>query len=39
MIKAVDFWLKMGVDGFRIAFSSFLFEEEEQIVRTFRQTT
>lgn len=28
MMKVVDFWLKMGVDGFRLSSIAFLFEEE-----------
>lgn len=28
MIKVADFWLKMGVDGFRLPSAPFLFEEE-----------
>lgn len=28
MMKVIDFWLKMGVDGFRLAAVPFLFEEE-----------
>ena len=28
MIKVADFWLKMGVDGFRLPSVAFLFEEE-----------
>ena len=28
MIKVADFWLKMGVDGFRLPSVTFLFEEE-----------
>lgn len=29
MIKVADFWLKMGVDGFRLPSIAFLFEKEE----------
>jgi maltose alpha-D-glucosyltransferase / alpha-amylase len=29
MIKVIDFWMKMGVDGFRLSSVPFLFEEEE----------
>src|SRR5262249_12596829 len=28
MIKVVDFWMKLGVDGFRLASVAFLFEED-----------
>lgn len=28
MIKVIDFWMKMGVDGFRLSSAPFLFEEE-----------
>lgn len=28
MIKVVDFWMKIGIDGFRLASVPFLFEEE-----------
>lgn len=28
MIKVIDFWMKMGVDGFRLSSVPFLFEEE-----------
>ena len=28
MMKVVDFWLKLGVDGFRLSSVAFLFEEE-----------
>jgi maltose alpha-D-glucosyltransferase/alpha-amylase len=28
MIKVVDFWMKMGVDGFRLGSVAFLYEEE-----------
>lgn len=28
MMKVVDFWLKLGVDGFRLSSIAFLFEEE-----------
>jgi maltose alpha-D-glucosyltransferase / alpha-amylase len=38
MIKVVDFWLKMGVDGFRLASVPFLFEEEGTNCENLPQT-
>lgn len=38
MIKVVDFWLKMGVDGFRLASVAFLFEEEGTSSENLQQT-
>ena len=38
MIKVVDFWLKMGVDGFRLASVAFLFEEEGTSCENLPQT-
>lgn len=38
MIKVVDFWLKMGVDGFRLSAIPFLFEEEGTSCENLPQT-
>ncbi|HNV31106.1 MAG TPA: maltose alpha-D-glucosyltransferase, partial [Cyclobacteriaceae bacterium] len=38
MIKVVDFWLKMGVDGFRLPSVPFLFEEEGTNCENLPQT-
>ncbi|HEY3405887.1 MAG TPA: maltose alpha-D-glucosyltransferase, partial [Ohtaekwangia sp.] len=38
MIKVVDFWLKMGVDGFRLGSVAFLFEEEGTSCENLPQT-
>jgi maltose alpha-D-glucosyltransferase / alpha-amylase len=38
MIKVVDFWLKMGVDGFRLPSVTFLFEEEGTSCENLPQT-
>lgn len=38
MIKVVDFWMKMGVDGFRLANVPFLFEEEGTSCENLPQT-
>ncbi|MFZ6010111.1 MAG: maltose alpha-D-glucosyltransferase [Bacteroidota bacterium] len=38
MIKVVDFWLKMGVDGFRLSSVTFLFEEEGTSCENLPQT-
>lgn len=38
MIKIVDFWLKMGVDGFRLGSVPFLFEEEGTSCENLPQT-
>lgn len=38
MIKVVDFWLKLGVDGFRLASVPFLFEEEGTNCENLPQT-
>ncbi len=38
MIKVVDFWLKMGVDGFRLPSIAFLFEEEGTSCENLPQT-
>ncbi len=38
MIKVIDFWLKMGVDGFRLASVPFLFEEEGTNCENLPQT-
>lgn len=38
MIKVIDFWLKMGVDGFRMASVPFLFEEEGTNCENLPQT-
>ncbi len=38
MIKAADFWLKMGVDGFRLPSMAFLFEEEGTSSENLPQT-
>lgn len=38
MIKVVDFWLKLGVDGFRLASVAFLFEEEGTSSENLPQT-
>jgi maltose alpha-D-glucosyltransferase / alpha-amylase len=38
MIKVVDFWMKMGVDGFRLPSVTFLFEEEGTSCENLPQT-
>ncbi len=38
MIKVVDFWLKIGVDGFRLPSVTFLFEEEGTSCENLPQT-
>ncbi|HEY3430791.1 MAG TPA: maltose alpha-D-glucosyltransferase [Cyclobacteriaceae bacterium] len=38
MIKVIDFWCKMGVDGFRLASVPFLFEEEGTNCENLPQT-
>ncbi|MBT1696831.1 maltose alpha-D-glucosyltransferase [Fulvivirgaceae bacterium PWU4] len=38
MIKVVDFWMKMGVDGFRLPSVTFLFEEEGTNCENLPQT-
>lgn len=38
MFKVVDFWLKLGVDGFRLASVAFLFEEEGTSSENLPQT-
>ena len=38
MIKVVDFWMKMGVDGFRLPSVAFLFEEEGTSCENLPQT-
>lgn len=38
MIKIIDFWLKLGVDGFRLASVPFLFEEEGTNCENLPQT-
>ncbi|HTF17071.1 MAG TPA: putative maltokinase, partial [Chryseolinea sp.] len=38
MIKVVDFWMKLGVDGFRLASVAFLFEEEGTSSENLPQT-
>ncbi len=38
MIKIVDFWMKMGVDGFRLPSVPFLFEEEGTSCENLPQT-
>ena len=38
MIKVADFWLKMGVDGFRLPSVPFLFEEEGTSCENLPQT-
>jgi maltose alpha-D-glucosyltransferase/alpha-amylase len=38
MIKVVDFWLKMGVDGFRLPSVTFLFEQEGTSSENLPQT-
>jgi maltose alpha-D-glucosyltransferase / alpha-amylase len=38
MMKVVDFWLKLGVDGFRLASVPFLFEEEGTNCENLPQT-
>ncbi|MCW5912896.1 MAG: maltose alpha-D-glucosyltransferase [Cyclobacteriaceae bacterium] len=38
IIKVADFWLKMGVDGFRLANVPFLFEEEGTSCENLPQT-
>jgi maltose alpha-D-glucosyltransferase / alpha-amylase len=38
MMKVVDFWMKMGVDGFRLSSIAFLFEEEGTHCENLPQT-
>ncbi len=38
IIKVVDFWLKMGVDGFRLSSVTFLYEEEGTNCESLPQT-
>lgn len=38
MIKVIDFWMKMGVDGFRLPSVPFLFEEEGSNCENLPQT-
>src|SRR5690606_12543950 len=38
MIKIVDFWMKMGVDGFRLSSVPYLFEEEGTSCENLPQT-
>jgi maltose alpha-D-glucosyltransferase / alpha-amylase len=38
MIKVVDFWMKIGVDGFRLSSVPFLFEEEGTSCENLPQT-
>jgi len=38
IIKVVDFWMKLGVDGFRLANVPFLFEEEGTSCENLPQT-
>jgi maltose alpha-D-glucosyltransferase/alpha-amylase len=38
MIKVADFWLKLGVDGFRLGSVAFLFEEEGTSCENLPQT-
>lgn len=38
IIRITDFWLKMGVDGFRLASAPFLFEEEGTSCENLPQT-
>jgi maltose alpha-D-glucosyltransferase/alpha-amylase len=38
MIKVVDFWLKLGVDGFRLPSVTFLFEEDGTSCENLPQT-
>jgi maltose alpha-D-glucosyltransferase / alpha-amylase len=38
VIKVVDFWLKLGVDGFRLPSVTFLFEEEGTTCENLPQT-
>jgi maltose alpha-D-glucosyltransferase/alpha-amylase len=38
MIKVVDFWMKLGVDGFRMASVPFLFEQEGTSCENLPQT-
>ncbi|MBX2966806.1 MAG: maltose alpha-D-glucosyltransferase [Cyclobacteriaceae bacterium] len=38
MIKIIDFWMKLGVDGFRLASVPFLFEEEGTSCENLPQT-
>jgi maltose alpha-D-glucosyltransferase / alpha-amylase len=38
MMKVVDFWMKMGVDGFRLSSIAFLFEEEGTNCENLPQT-
>src|SRR5690606_34708531 len=38
MFNVVDFWLKMGVDGFRLSSVNFLYEEEGTSCENLPQT-
>jgi maltose alpha-D-glucosyltransferase/alpha-amylase len=38
MIKTADFWLKLGVDGFRLGSAAFLFEEDGTSCENLPQT-
>ncbi|HTH56892.1 MAG TPA: maltose alpha-D-glucosyltransferase [Cyclobacteriaceae bacterium] len=38
MIKVIDFWMKLGVDGFRLASVAFLYEEEGTNCENLPQT-
>lgn len=38
MVKVVDFWMKLGVDGFRLASVAFLFEEDGTSSENLPQT-
>lgn len=38
LMKVVDFWLKLGVDGFRLSSVAFLFEEEGSSCENLPQT-
>ncbi len=38
MLKVVDFWMKIGVDGFRLPSIPFLFEEDETSCENLPQT-
>jgi maltose alpha-D-glucosyltransferase / alpha-amylase len=38
VFKIMEYWLKMGVDGFRLDAVPYLFERDKQIVRTLPET-